>query len=77
MMGEIQALNANTRGQQIHDLATLRQNLQTVDSTLVVLKERDWAELQELPELSHATTETYSMGSKTLRWVAYKSPDRP
>ncbi|MEX2607596.1 MAG: glycosyltransferase family 39 protein [Kiritimatiellia bacterium] len=71
LMGEIQTFNAKARGKQVHDVDSLRETLQNVESSLIVLRERDWPELRDLPEFTHAPTQTYQMGGKTLRWVAY------
>lgn len=74
LMGEIQAFNANARGKQVHNVDSLRESLKRIESSLIVVRERDWPELQDLPEFTQAPTQTYRMGSKSLRWVAYDKP---
>lgn len=71
MHGEIQALTTGLRGRELHKPEEIQRVLELEEHALLVVKERDWAELVSLPEFATAMWGEYSMGSKTLRWVAF------
>ena len=71
MHGEIQALNAKLRGHEISTPEELDHILEQGGHHLMVIKSEHWHDIQDLPQLDQATWEDYSMGSKTLRWVAF------
>lgn len=69
--GEIQALYCNARGRSCDDVGQLAEAIAEQKRGLIVMHDKQWADIGDLPELAGAIRGTYKMGSKTLIWAAF------
>ncbi len=76
--GEIQALYCNVRGRVVKTPEELSEAIRQQDNGMVVLHNKQWEEIADIPAIAAGSRGEYRMGSKTMIWVAFdlgKSPD--
>lgn len=74
MQGEIQALYCHARGKVCVTREALVTAIAEQQTGMVVITQRDWDDVCNIPAVASGTRGDYRMGSKKMVWVAFSPP---